>query len=132
MRIGRATSLKLAWFAGLSTLAAAAHTFGPGGAVTGLLATLGAVGPYANAVAQNLGAQLLIDSADAAGDVEASRARGILNHDLHRLIGETIVRLLDRQATGASGHAYLTAAAKAFRSRAWMEVELRAAPMRAR
>ena len=56
------------------------------------------------------------------------RIRGVQNRDLHRLIGEAIATVLERNASsiggGPDGVKYLKKAAAAFRSDRWMDVEL--------
>ena len=126
MQIDRATVIKLASFAGVATVAGAFHYFGVGEHAIPLLGTaLHLLGEGAHAWVGHLGVHL-IDNISGHGSA-ADRARGAQNRDLHRLMGETIARILEREAArapgGKFGTKYLVRAAAAFRTN-WMAVEL--------
>ncbi|MCC7125341.1 MAG: hypothetical protein IT178_10870 [Acidobacteria bacterium] len=122
MGVERITVAKLCWFGGLTAVAAAATQFAADPAILAALPLLGGAGAYANSVAQNLAADLAIDAAHSSADT--GRARGLLNRDLHRLIGQAIARVLERDSAVRPDGQYLAHAARAFRGAAWMEVTL--------
>jgi len=126
MQIDRASAIKLGGFAAVATVAGACHYFGLGENVAGLLGTaLSLLGSGAHALFGHLGVDLIEKFAEHPDPAE--RARGAQNRDLHRLMGETIARILEREAErapgGKFGADYLKRAAVAFRT-GWMTVEL--------
>ena len=128
MSIDRSTGIKLCSFAGLLGIAATGHYLGLGHEVEGILPfALALTRDGGGTLAGHLGTHLLVEAADRSGAYAADNARGLQNHDLHRLIGEAIARTLEKAAEettiGPDGTAYLNSAAKAFRTN-WMEVEL--------
>jgi tetratricopeptide (TPR) repeat protein len=121
-----AIAIKLGSFAGVTAIAGAFHYFGLGEHVEGLLGTgLTLLGAGAHALVGHLGVDVVQDVAEHIGGAEG--VRGIQNHDLHRLMGESIARILEREAEHAPGDeygpAYLRSAATAFRN-SWMTIEL--------
>lgn len=127
MQLDRPALVKLAGFGGITAVALAANQLGLGEHSEGLLAGLVALaGEGARAVWGHLGVHLIERVAGHSGAEE--HARGTQNHDLHRLMGETIAGILEREAEGAPGGRfggdYLKRAANAFRRNEWMEVEL--------
>lgn len=124
MKIDPSTAFKLTWFGALTTIATAGNYFGLGPEVAGILAMMGS--GYAADLAKEVAGDLLVTAADAAGQDVMARARGIQNRDVHRLMGEAIAAVLDREATGAPADdaACLRSVASAFRGPAWMQVEL--------
>jgi len=126
MQIDRASAIKLGSFAGVTAVAGACHYFGLGEHVEGLLGTaLVLLGAGAHAWVGHLGVDVVHDISERAGGTES--ARGVQNRDLHRLMGEAIARILEREAQhapgGKFGADYLKRAAGAFRTD-WMAVEL--------
>jgi len=125
MEIRRATAIELASCAGIAAIAGACHYFGLN-ELPGLLGTgLALAGAAAHAGVGHTVVDLVKGVAEGAGK---ESARGLENRDLHRLVGKTIARILEREAPSAPGNkygaAYLTEAAKAFRGDSWMNVEL--------
>jgi tetratricopeptide (TPR) repeat protein len=125
VQISHPTVVKLTGFAGVAAVAGACHYFGLG-ELTGLLGTgLALAGATAHAWVGHLGVELVKDISERTGE---ESARGVQNRDLHRLMGQVIARILEREATSApgdkSGAVYLKEAAEAFRGDSWMEVEL--------
>jgi tetratricopeptide (TPR) repeat protein len=125
MQIDRASAIKLGSFAGVTAVAGACHYFGLG-EHAGLLGTvLALAGSGAHALVGHLGVDVVKGITERAGK---ESARGVENRDLHRLIGETIAHILEREEDGApggkSGAQYLKQAAAAFRCADWMRVEL--------
>jgi len=126
MQIDRASAIKLGSFAGVAAVAGACHYFGLGEPAVGLFETaLALLGSGAHALVGKLGLDVVHDISERAGGAES--ARGVQNRDLHRLMGEAIARILEREAEraldGKYGAKYLTHAAAAFRTD-WMTVEL--------
>ena len=102
MPISRSTAFKLRSFAGVTVLAGAAHYFGFGEQTVGWLGTaLALLGSGAHAWVGHLGVHL-VESIEKSADPE-KRARATQNQDLHRLMGETIARILEREAPHAPG-----------------------------
>src|SRR5260370_3768243 len=127
MSSGRASLIKMGTFAGVTLVAAASHFSGLGEHATGVLGTVLALGSEgALALAGHLGVHLLDAGIEKYASAE-EHARKTQNHDLHRLVGETIARVLDRQADhapgGKVGREYLMEAAAAFRGPEWMTAE---------
>jgi len=127
VEIDRSALVRLAGFGGVTAIALAANQLGLGEHSASLLAGVAALlGEGARAVWGHLGVHMIEKVAGHSGGEE--HARGAQNHDLHRLIGETIARILEREAEvapgGKSGGNYLKQAAKAFQGNVWMTVEL--------
>jgi hypothetical protein len=127
MAIDRAAGIKLTTFAGVAAVTAAIHSLGfHPDLLLGTLMTLG--GAAGEAITGQWGTHLLDTTIDKHADKAAERARGVQNRDIHRLIGQTIAGILEREATdplgGLSGAQYLKHAAAAFRSAQWMTLEL--------
>src|SRR6266550_4404754 len=99
MPIDRASAIKLGSFVGVAAVAGACHHFKLGEGATDLLGTvLTLLGSGAHALVGHLGVDLL---AKIAGHGGADHARGQQNRDLHRLMGETIARILERESERA-------------------------------
>ena len=127
MQMTRVTLIKLASFGGITAVAGACHYFGLEEHGTGLLGTaLALVGAGAHAITGHWG-MTLVENISEHGDGD-DRARRAQNHDLHRMIGEAIARILEREAGNAPpgdfGSKYLKRAAVAFRGDPWRSVEL--------
>ena len=125
MAVDRATGIKLCALAGLAGVAAAGDQFGLGTGSHGILPALWHLGREgALLLGGHLGTELVVEAADAAGErIEHSHASQ--NRDLHRLIGETIARILERRENqlepASAERRYLNVAVAAFRQR-WMIV----------
>src|SRR5260370_23866243 len=125
MQITRATGVRLGSVAGIAAVAGACHYFHLG-ELSGLIGTgLALAGEGAHAWFGHLGAEVVKDVIERAGK---ETPRGVQNRDLHRLVGQAIAAILEREADrapgGKYGAAYLKEAATSFRGANWMEVEL--------
>jgi|ERR1022692_469313 hypothetical protein len=126
MQIDRTSAIKLGTFAGVTAVAGACHYLGLGEHAAGLFGTtLSLAGAGAHAIVGHLGLRLLETVSEDGGGAESGRAAQ--NRDVHRLIGEAIARILEREADGAPGDKfgveYLRRAARSFRSD-WMTFDL--------
>ena len=99
MPIDRASAIKLGSFVGIAAVAGACHHFKLGEGATDLLGTvLTLLGSGTHALDGHLGKDLL---GKIAGHGSAGRARGVQNRDLHRLMGETVARIQERESDRA-------------------------------
>ena len=126
MQIDRTSAIKLGTFASVTAVAGACHYLGLGEHAAGLFGTtLALASTGAHAIVGHLGLRLLENVSEDWGGAESSRAAQ--NRDVHRLIGEAIARILEREADGAPGDKfgveYLRRAAGSFRSD-WMTFDL--------
>ena len=132
MRNAHATLIKLSTFAAVATVAAASHHFHLGD-LPGLLGTAGILlHEGALALTGHWGVHLLDTQINKHADSAGKRTRGARNQDIRRLMGEAIARIVEREATGASGGRsagrYLKKVAQSFRGPKWMDLNVTGPP----